>query len=278
LWTDKGPYRYDLQGTPFFYDANNNLISATANGVRHLFTGQQWYRELGLYDLRNRYYSPDIGRFLQADPSGFDGDATNLYRYCVNNPLKMSDSSGLAGGGIYQVSSGAGVTKDGNDSSPYGLFGFSGRGFSPAAGVSVSGVDRSFFPGGGGILTDADIAQASQTPGFMGLTAAGDPINPSKAPSSAGGAGGSDPHAPAAVTRVYIELGSGPTEHIDPNTGQRIYDNTHMAVFFRRQLWNSNASGPSRIRDNHLQQCRPHRFRSKQNSNKLFLDVPRWLR
>lgn len=87
-------YRYDLQGTPVFYNASNTQISASAYGVRHLFTGQQWYSELGMYDLRNRFYSPDIGRFLQGDPIGFNGDATNLYRYCGNNPLKYSDPSG----------------------------------------------------------------------------------------------------------------------------------------------------------------------------------------
>ena len=87
-------YRYDLQGTPIFYNAGNTQILSSNYGIRHLFTGQQWYSELGLYDLRNRYYSPDIGRFLQADPSGFNGDATNLYRYCGNNPLKCSDPNG----------------------------------------------------------------------------------------------------------------------------------------------------------------------------------------
>ncbi len=87
-------YRYDLQGTPVFYDANNNQHTASAYGARHLFTGQQWYKEIGLYDLRNRFYSPDIGRFLQPDPSGFSGDATNLYRYCGNNPVTYADPSG----------------------------------------------------------------------------------------------------------------------------------------------------------------------------------------
>jgi RHS repeat-associated protein len=90
-------YRYDLQGTPIFYNASNTQISASAYGIRHLFTGQQWYSELGLYDLRNRFYSPDVGRFLQADPIGFGGDATNLYRYCANNPLKLSDPTGELG-------------------------------------------------------------------------------------------------------------------------------------------------------------------------------------
>jgi RHS repeat-associated protein len=90
-------YRYDLQGNPFFYDANNNQRNPNQSsfGVRHLFTGQQWYKELGLYDLRNRFYSPDVGRFLQPDPIGLNGDPTNLYRYCGNNPVTRFDPTGL---------------------------------------------------------------------------------------------------------------------------------------------------------------------------------------
>jgi len=90
-------YRYDLQGTPIVYNANNQIQTGGSNfGICHLFTGQQWYSELGLYDLRNRFYSPDIGRFLQPDPIGFGGDPTNLYRCCGNNPVNWSDPSGLA--------------------------------------------------------------------------------------------------------------------------------------------------------------------------------------
>jgi RHS repeat-associated protein len=87
-------YRYDLQGAPIFYNFANTQQPASSYGVRHLFTGQQWYSELGLYDLRNRFYSPQIGRFLQTDPSGFSGDPTNLYRYCGNNPMTLADPSG----------------------------------------------------------------------------------------------------------------------------------------------------------------------------------------
>ncbi len=87
-------YRYDLQGKPFFYNASNTQISASNYGVKYLFTGQRWYSELGLYDLRNRFYSPDLGRFLQPDPIDFDGDPTNLYRYCGNNPITHSDPTG----------------------------------------------------------------------------------------------------------------------------------------------------------------------------------------
>jgi RHS repeat-associated protein len=91
-------YRYDLQGTPVFYNASNTQLSTSNYSIRHLFTGQQWHKELGLYDLRNRFYSPDLGRFLQPDPIGHAGDAGNIYRYCGNNPVKWSDPLGLAGG------------------------------------------------------------------------------------------------------------------------------------------------------------------------------------
>jgi RHS repeat-associated protein len=88
-------YRYDLQGAPVFYNFANTQQPASSYGVRHLFTGQQWYSELGLYDLRNRFYSPQIGRFLQSDPIDFNGDPTNVYRYCWNNPLMYVDPFGL---------------------------------------------------------------------------------------------------------------------------------------------------------------------------------------
>jgi RHS repeat-associated protein len=113
-------YRYDLQGTPIFYDAKNNQLSASNYSVRHLFTGQQWYSQLGLYDLRNRFYSPDIGRFLQPDPIGFAGDPTNLYRYCGNNPVIYSDPTGEIPAVALAVLAGA------------------GRGFAIGAGVDLT--------------------------------------------------------------------------------------------------------------------------------------------
>jgi RHS repeat-associated protein len=86
-------YRYDLQGAPLFYNAGGTPITASAYGIRNLFNGEQWRSELGLYDLRNRLYSPDTGRFIQADPAGHTG-GDNLYRYGSNNPLKNTDPMG----------------------------------------------------------------------------------------------------------------------------------------------------------------------------------------
>lgn len=86
-------YQYNAQGAPTnFFDANGGGNETSSYGVRHLWNGQQWDANLNLYDLRNRFYSPDMGRFLQTDPLGSD---SNLYRYCGNNPINRADPAGL---------------------------------------------------------------------------------------------------------------------------------------------------------------------------------------
>jgi RHS repeat-associated protein len=89
-------YTYDPYGTPTFYNAGGTeLPNGSAYGVELLYTGQPWYPDLGLYDLRNRFFKADFGRFLQPDPTGFAGDPANLYRYCGNNPVNFIDPLGL---------------------------------------------------------------------------------------------------------------------------------------------------------------------------------------
>jgi RHS repeat-associated protein len=87
-------YTYDAYGTPTIYNSGGTVINASAYSADHLFTGRQWHPSIGLYDSRNRFYSPEWGRFLQPDPIGFAGDPANLYRYCGNNPANLSDPTG----------------------------------------------------------------------------------------------------------------------------------------------------------------------------------------
>ena len=79
-------YEYDVYGRVGAADANHPN--------RIMFTGREYDKETGLYYYRARYYNPQIGRFLQIDPVGYDA-GTNLYRYCGNCPVNCIDPMGL---------------------------------------------------------------------------------------------------------------------------------------------------------------------------------------
>jgi RHS repeat-associated protein len=75
---------YDEYGTP-----------SAGNIGRFQYTGQTWFAEAGLYNYKARFYSPYLGRFLQADPIGY-GDGLNRYGYVGNDPINFIDPSGLS--------------------------------------------------------------------------------------------------------------------------------------------------------------------------------------
>ncbi len=77
------------------YDEYGNLGSGSAGtGQPYRYTGRRFDLETGLYHYRARYYSPQIGRFLQTDPIGYDDDL-NLYAYTGNNPVDATDPTGM---------------------------------------------------------------------------------------------------------------------------------------------------------------------------------------
>jgi RHS repeat-associated protein len=68
------------------------------------FTGREYDSASGLYYYRARWYSPDLGRFLEPDPIGLAGWDVNLYRYVGNGPVDSIDPTGefwglVVGGG-----------------------------------------------------------------------------------------------------------------------------------------------------------------------------------
>ena len=75
-----------------FYDEYGQSSSA-GSGESFRFTGRRFDVETGLYYYRARYYSPQLGRFLQTDPIGYKDDL-NLYAYGGDDPLDRTDPSG----------------------------------------------------------------------------------------------------------------------------------------------------------------------------------------
>ena len=88
-------YDYQAFGTPYFYNPAGTNIFSSPWGNRFLFKGREWLSDLKLYDNRHRLYSPSVGRFLQPDPTHFEGGDYNLYRYCHNDPINRTDPTGL---------------------------------------------------------------------------------------------------------------------------------------------------------------------------------------
>jgi RHS repeat-associated protein len=85
--------RYDAYGQPEHLTAAGAVSGASPTGNRFLFTGREWFPELGLQDNRHRYYQPSVGRWLSRDPIGENG-GLNLYGYVRNDPINHFDPNG----------------------------------------------------------------------------------------------------------------------------------------------------------------------------------------
>jgi RHS repeat-associated protein len=88
------------------YDSDGEEIQSSTIGNPYVFQGRQYDKETGLYYFRNRYYSPELQRFISRDPLGYDAGDINLYRFVGNNPYGGLDPMGQEVTGVFKKGTG----------------------------------------------------------------------------------------------------------------------------------------------------------------------------
>jgi RHS repeat-associated protein len=90
----------------YTYDAWGNVTTTYHNGGASTaaqynpfrYRGYYYDSETGLYYVSSRYYDPEIGRWINADSviagTGENVLGYNMFAYCFNNPVNMSDPTG----------------------------------------------------------------------------------------------------------------------------------------------------------------------------------------
>ena len=92
-------FEYESVAT-YEYDAWGNIVSSSGrlaeiNPLR--YRGYYYDNETGFYYLQSRYYDPAIHRWINSDSligQAENIQGTNLFSYCFNNPVNMTDSTG----------------------------------------------------------------------------------------------------------------------------------------------------------------------------------------
>ena len=95
-------YRYDAWGVPIaITDGNGNDVSNNQSHIANInpirYRGYYYDVETGFYYLQSRYYDPVTCRMLNADGAVSTGTGVlghNMFAYCNNNPVMLSDPDG----------------------------------------------------------------------------------------------------------------------------------------------------------------------------------------
>ncbi len=74
-----------------WFTDDDTQSSYGASGI--IYCGYRYDAETDNYYVRNRYYSPTLGRWLTRDPIGYQG-GINLYGYAAGSPVGNVDAEG----------------------------------------------------------------------------------------------------------------------------------------------------------------------------------------
>ena len=89
-------YCYDSWGK--LLSTSGSLASTLGKNNPFRYRGYVYDEETGFYYLQSRYYNPEVGRFISSDVLLSTGQGVlghNAYAYCGNNPVNMSDETGM---------------------------------------------------------------------------------------------------------------------------------------------------------------------------------------
>jgi len=128
---DKDNWGYTVSGDPVLFADRG-------------FTAHEFLPDFNLYNMNGRLYDPVVGRFLSPDPYISDpsfSQSYNRYSYCLNNPLKYIDPTGLTWWSDFWDWAGKGLNNLGNWMAKnniyfYGGVNMSGSGTIPFVGIA----------------------------------------------------------------------------------------------------------------------------------------------
>ena len=92
-------YSYDSYGA-IQKRLRNDEIKPYGRLSEQLYSGSRYDVDLAMFQMGDRWFDPEIGRFLQADPvlaNPYSALRSNLYAYAFGNPLRYSDPEGQFG-------------------------------------------------------------------------------------------------------------------------------------------------------------------------------------
>ena len=89
------------------YSAFGAVINAPGTGTSaYQYGSHEFDHETGLIYMKGRYYDPQLGRFISADPvvqgAGAHPQALNRYSYALNNPFAYTDPTGHFLGALFR--------------------------------------------------------------------------------------------------------------------------------------------------------------------------------
>jgi RHS repeat-associated protein len=87
-------YIQDPYGSVTYLNASWGALSRSAYSWVYIYQGSRLDNATGLFSFRLRDYSPTLGRWVQVDPVGFQGNDVNTYRSIEDSPTTGLDPTG----------------------------------------------------------------------------------------------------------------------------------------------------------------------------------------